>query len=71
MAEDTPHYHESGYMPILDTEMCVINDKFSHRHFSKPMSSTEVARTESAMSLGAKLYTKYINSGGIPYTKKL
>ena len=55
MLEDTPHHHQSQYLPILDTEMRVSNGKFEFRHFSKPMASTEIVNSKSAMSLGSKI----------------
>ena len=55
MVEDTPHHHPSQYLPILDTEMRVSNGKFEFRHFSKPMASTVIVYSKSALSLDSKI----------------
>ena len=55
MVEDIPLNHQSGYLPILDTQMCIIDGKVVYRHFRKPMSSLEVVTTKSAMSLSSKM----------------
>ena len=55
MVEDTPWNHQSGYLPILDTEMKVEDGRYIHRHYSKPMASLEVIQARSSMSKGAKI----------------
>ena len=55
MKEDIPSNHPSGCLPILDTQMEIIDGKIIHRHFSKPMSSLEVTNAISAMSQSAKI----------------
>ena len=47
--------HESGYLPILDTEMKVESGRIVFRHYSKPMSSLEVVNSRSAMSTGSQI----------------
>ena len=55
MVEDTPSNHESGFLPILDTQMAVRNGCFTFKHYTKPMSSLEVPLNMSAMSNSSKL----------------
>ena len=50
MKEDIPDNHPSGFLPILDTEMKVVNGQVVFRHYMKPMSSLEVVHSRSAMS---------------------
>ena len=42
MKEDTPGNHSNRRLPILDTEVQVVNGKILHYHYLKPMSSLEV-----------------------------
>ena len=39
MVEDIPQNHSSGFLPILDTQMCISEGKIVYKHYSKPMSS--------------------------------
>ena len=55
MKEDTPSNHSNGMIPILDTQMCVVDGQIVHHHFSKPMASLEVTKNRSAMSKSSKL----------------
>ena len=55
MKEDTPGAHPNGRLPILDTEVQILNGKIVHFHYSKPMASLEVILKRSSMSMGAKL----------------
>ena len=55
MKEDTPGYHASGLLPILDTQMGVVDGQIVHHHYAKPMASLEVVLKRSAMSMGSKL----------------
>ena len=55
MVEDTPGKHQSGFLPILDTEMRIENGRIVFRHYSKPMSSNEVVNARSAMSKGNQI----------------
>ena len=55
MVEDIPGNYAFGYLPILDTQMTVVNGKFLHKHYSKPMSSLEVTLQRTLMSMSAKL----------------
>ena len=55
MVEDTPHNHTSGWLPVLDTQMCVKQGKFSFKHYAKPMASLELIQSRSALSRSAKL----------------
>lgn len=55
MVEDTPSNHESGFLPISDTQMAVRDGRFIFKHYTKPMASLEVTLNMSAMSNSAKL----------------
>jgi hypothetical protein len=54
MKEDTCPDHQTGRIPILDTEMWVEEGMIRHNHYSKPISSTEVILARSAMSSTTK-----------------
>ena len=41
VVEDTPGNHLNGYLPILDTEIKVVNEQIVFRHYKKPMASIE------------------------------
>ena len=55
MKEDIPSNHPSGCLPILDTQMEIVNGRIIHHHYSKPMSSLEITNRRSAMSKSTKL----------------
>ena len=55
MVKDIPHNHDSGYLPILDTQMAVCEGKFTFKHYTKPMASVEVTLERASMSMAAKL----------------
>ena len=55
MVENTPHNHTPGWLPVLDTQMCVKQGKFSFKHYAKPMASLELIQSRSALSRSAKL----------------
>ena len=55
MKEDIPGNHANGRLPILDTQMHVVDGQIVHHHYSKPMSSLEVTNARSAMSKSSKL----------------
>ena len=57
MKEDVPSNHVNNRLPILDTEMTIIDNQIIHYHYSKPMSSLEVTNRRSAMSVFKDLYT--------------
>ena len=56
MKEDVPSNHINICLPILDTEMIIINNQITHYHYSKPMSLLEVTNRRSAMSKSAKIF---------------
>ena len=55
MKEDIPYNHHNQLLPILDTQMGVVNGQVVFHHFSKKMSSLEVVLERSSMSMGAKM----------------
>ena len=55
MVEDIPGNHDSGYLPILDTQMVVCEAKFTFKHYTKPMASVEVTLERVSMSMTVKL----------------
>ena len=42
-------------VPILDTQMCIINCKITHHHYSKPMAMLELVSARSAISMASKI----------------
>ena len=79
MKEDTPGGHPNGKLPILDTEVHILEGKMVHYHYNKPMASLEVVLNKSSMSLGSKLdiLTQEANrrirncSPSLPWNEKL
>ena len=74
MKEDTPGGHPNGRLPILDTEVHILEGRIVHYHYNKPMSSLEVILRKSSMSLGSKLdiFTQEANcSPSLPWNEKL
>ena len=55
MKEDTPGNHQNGCLPILDTQMEVVDGLIVHHHFTKPMASLEITNNRSAMSKSSKI----------------
>ena len=55
MKEDIPYNHHNQLLPILDTQMGVVNGQVVFHHFSKKMSSLEAVLKRSSMSMGAKM----------------
>ena len=55
MKEDVPGNHPSGLLPILDTQMAIVDGIIVFHHYTKPMASKETILTRSAMSLGSKM----------------
>ena len=55
MKEDVPGNQVTKCIPILDTQMEVVDGQIIHHHFSKPMASLEITHSRSAMSKSAKL----------------
>ena len=79
MKEDVPGAHPNGRLPILDTEVQILDGKITHFHYSKPMASLEVIPKRSSMSMRSKLdiLTQEANrrirncSPSLPWTSKL
>ena len=55
MKEDVPDNHPNKMLPILDTQMRVVDGQIVHHHFSKPMASLEITLGRSALSQSSKL----------------
>ena len=54
MKEDTPGNHPNKMIPILDTQMAMVDGQIVHHHYSKPMASLEVTLKRSVMSIFTK-----------------
>ena len=54
MKEDTLGCHASGFLPILDTQMGVVDGQIVHHHYVKPMAALELTLRRSAMSKASK-----------------
>ena len=39
LKEDTPGNHSNGMIPILDTQMALVDGLIVHHHYAKPMAS--------------------------------
>ena len=50
-----PGNHPSGMLPILDTQMRVVDGQIVHHHYSKPMASLEITLGRSALSQNSKM----------------
>ena len=55
MKEDVPANHRNGLLPILDTQMAIVDGMIVFHHYTKPMASKETILARSVMSLGSKL----------------
>ena len=55
MKEDVPGNHPKKMLPILDTQMRVVDGQIVHHHFSKLMASLEITLGRSALSQSSKL----------------
>ena len=63
MKEDVPGNHHNKMLPILDTQMRVVDGQIVHHHFSKPMASLEITLGRSALSQSSKLNIKKVIGG--------
>ena len=55
MKEDVPSNHASKMLPILDTQMRMVDGQIVHHHYLKPMASLEITLGRSALSHSSKL----------------
>ena len=55
MKEDTPWNHDNQRLPILDTEMKMVDGQVIHWHNRKPVASLELTNMKTAMSTANKI----------------
>ena len=51
---DCPSQHESGYLPVLDIQVKIQNNKIVHKFYKKPISSNKVIMAKSALPTNVK-----------------
>ena len=51
---DCPSNHESGFQPVLDIQVKVINNKITHKFYKKPISTKKVILASSALPTNVK-----------------
>ena len=58
-----PYMHESGFMPIVDLQVRIVDKKVKYKCFKKPISNIHVILAECALTGGVKRATLTQDSG--------